>query len=76
LAAEKARIDSLLERQSELIACLGKVTEIGKQSSNAAAAALIDSVRRKIAELGSEEHLSTGQDIIEIMELIGEGSVG
>ena len=68
-------IPLLPQRQFELIACISMVTDVGRASSNSAAAeALIDSVRRKIAGpwamMGAEP-----EDKIELLDLMGKGSV-
>ena len=60
------------------MACLPwQVTEVAQSpANNASAARLLEGVRRKIATLGMEERdLSSVVGKIEVLELLGEGSV-
>lgn len=54
-----------------------QVTEVAQSpANNASAAKLLEGVRRKIATLGMEERdLSSVVGKIEVLELLGEGSV-
>ena len=86
LELEKKRTESLLQRQYELLECLGKVTTaqtgIDKDS---AAARMLEGVKRKmmvgasstraINALSSEQQYET-EEKLEILELIGTGSFG
>ncbi|GAX73536.1 hypothetical protein CEUSTIGMA_g987.t1 [Chlamydomonas eustigma] len=73
LAEEKKRMDALVKRQYDLIACLGMVTDVGTSpGNNSAAAELIAGVQRQLA--GSLSMEDDGG--LEVMEMIGEGSYG
>ena len=68
-------MDALLQRQVELISCLGLVTGVGKApSNNSAALDLIAGVKRQLATEGISS--SGGGNKIEMMELLGEGAFG
>ncbi|GAX83025.1 hypothetical protein CEUSTIGMA_g10452.t1 [Chlamydomonas eustigma] len=76
LAEEKARMDVLLQRQHELIECLGKVNSVlpgGAVSSGrrGSSAVLVDNVRARMTE-GADG----SRDKIELQRLLGQGSFG
>ncbi|GAX77879.1 hypothetical protein CEUSTIGMA_g5321.t1 [Chlamydomonas eustigma] len=86
LAEERDRMDTLLQRQHDLIECLGKiggvdgtlggtgsskVGSLNQRPMSLAASALMDSVRQHVRE-GADKP----QDGIQIQELLGEGSFG
>ncbi|GAX74261.1 hypothetical protein CEUSTIGMA_g1710.t1 [Chlamydomonas eustigma] len=82
LAAEKLRMDVLLQRQRELIACLGKIGSASEGSASdghivAAArhstrAQMMQNVRLHVSE--GEEESSGGN--IQLLELLGQGTFG
>ncbi|GAX77878.1 hypothetical protein CEUSTIGMA_g5320.t1 [Chlamydomonas eustigma] len=81
LAEEKGRMDALLQRQHELIECLGKVggVDAGVRDTarrvsrvpSVATAALMDGVRQHMKEDAEKPY-----ENIEIMEMLGQGSFG
>jgi hypothetical protein len=80
LAEEKDRMDALLQRQHELIECLGKVGGVDasvrdtalrvSRAPSVATAALMDGVRQHMKD-GAEKPYET----IQILEILGQGSV-
>ncbi|GAX83628.1 hypothetical protein CEUSTIGMA_g11052.t1 [Chlamydomonas eustigma] len=73
LAEEKSRMDSLLKRQYDLIACLGLCAEVARSGiNNEAAAELIASVQRQIT---AGEAVPGGEQI-QILEDLGSGAYG
>ena len=72
----QVRTDALLHRQYELIECIGWVSEVGRSvADDARAAELINTVRKQIVDGSSSVAEGAGGDDIELLELIGEGSV-
>jgi hypothetical protein len=81
LAVEKLRMDALLQRQCELIACLGKIGSAGKGSASdchtmtaarhSTRAQMLQNVRLHVAE-GEEKN---SRDNIQLHELLGQGTV-
>jgi hypothetical protein len=89
LEAEKAKTESLLLRQRELIECLSWVGEVGSSAGgDARARDLIDSIRKQftttmdegrsnsVSSSGIDEIPATLDDAIKIDKLIGQGSYG
>jgi hypothetical protein len=72
LAVEKERMNALIQRQVELIACLGKVSGVeGHTSGSQRLSDLLDNVRQHLMTDGG----GTLYEPIEVSELIGKGSV-
>ncbi|GAX84475.1 hypothetical protein CEUSTIGMA_g11895.t1 [Chlamydomonas eustigma] len=74
LAEEKCRVEALLQRQYELIACISMVMDVGKSAGNKhMASELLESVRLQITNTTMEERPSRK---IEQLDMIGSGSYG
>ncbi|GAX76175.1 hypothetical protein CEUSTIGMA_g3619.t1 [Chlamydomonas eustigma] len=74
LAEEKHRVEALLHRQYELIACISMVMDVGKSAGNGhMASELLESVRLQIKNTTMEERPSRK---IEQLDMIGSGSYG
>lgn len=82
LAEEKLRTDALVQRQYNLITCLGRVSDIQRahSSPNASTHELINAVRRKLTSSAAAKGAGAGggaadEDDIELLEVLGVGSV-
>lgn len=77
LAEDKARLAVLTNRQYDLIACLGKVNELGKSvAGSPSAVSMLHNMRRQLLE--SSDTLvssSTAEESIQKLEVLGAGSV-
>ncbi len=85
LAAEQERMAALVQRQHQLIACLGKVNDAAESSSGElrkaaskvreADAELISTFGRSIAKRGAADLQSKGEESILILAPLGAGTV-
>ncbi len=72
---ERERTEALLQRQYELIDCLGWVSDVGRSAKDdSKALKLIESVSRQIIFSGKSAEGDVSQRI-ELLEFIGQGSV-
>ena len=79
LAEEKLRADALVQRQYELIECLGWVSDVSQSSAgDRRASSLIDKVRRQMVadhRGGPSSSLPVERDKVQIKGLLGHGMV-
>ena len=75
----QVRLDALLKRQYDLIACLVRVDKLGKAATvNSATAGLLEDVKQQLmgSAAGGEGGDAAAADEVQVLGLIGTGSFG